>query len=135
MLSRLAKAIGWDRNPLRRRIDRVETAILAGLLALFLIGAPGVAVMVDRVTLASAIQQQHKERTWRLVPAVLERRAAAPQFAPYGAPQDVVVRARWTAPDGNKRAGWVMARQGSPRGNSVRVWVSRSGALTGPPIT
>jgi hypothetical protein len=31
---------GWDRNPLRRRVDRVEAAVLAGLIMVFLIGTP-----------------------------------------------------------------------------------------------
>ena len=32
--------LGWDRNPMRRRIDRVEAAMVAGLIAVFLISAP-----------------------------------------------------------------------------------------------
>jgi hypothetical protein len=32
--------LGWDRNPLRRRIDRVEAAVVAGLAVVFLAAAP-----------------------------------------------------------------------------------------------
>ena len=35
----LSRRLGCDRNPLRRRPDRVEAAVVAGLLAGFLIGA------------------------------------------------------------------------------------------------
>ena len=37
---RQSRMLGWDRNPLRRRIDRVEAAVVAGLIAVFLISAP-----------------------------------------------------------------------------------------------
>ena len=37
---RRSRMFGWDRNPLRRRVDRVEAAMLAGLIMVFLIGAP-----------------------------------------------------------------------------------------------
>ena len=37
---RRSRMFGWDRNPLRRRIDRVEAGTLAGLILVFLIGAP-----------------------------------------------------------------------------------------------
>ena len=37
---RRSRMFGWDRNPLRRRIDRVEAGMLAGLIMAFLIGAP-----------------------------------------------------------------------------------------------
>ena len=38
--TRLARALGLDRNPLRRATDRAEAWIRAGLLALFLIAGP-----------------------------------------------------------------------------------------------
>ncbi len=39
-LTRLARALGLDRNPLRRATDRAEAWIRAGLLAVFLIAGP-----------------------------------------------------------------------------------------------
>ena len=39
-LTRLARAFGLDRNPLRRATDRAEAWIRAGLLAVFLIAGP-----------------------------------------------------------------------------------------------
>ena len=39
-LTRLARALGLDRNPLRRATDRAEGWIRAGLLAVFLIAGP-----------------------------------------------------------------------------------------------
>ena len=39
-LTRLARALGLNRNPLRRATDRAEAWIRAGLLAIFLIAGP-----------------------------------------------------------------------------------------------
>src|SRR5580700_117113 len=39
-LTRLTRALGLDRNPLRRASDRAEAWIRVGLLAVFLIAAP-----------------------------------------------------------------------------------------------
>jgi hypothetical protein len=39
-LTRLARALGLDRNPLRRATDRAEAWIRLGLLAIFLIAGP-----------------------------------------------------------------------------------------------
>jgi hypothetical protein len=39
-LTRLARALGLDRNPLRRATDRAEAWIRAGLLGVFLIAGP-----------------------------------------------------------------------------------------------
>ena len=36
MRIRRSRMLGWDRNPLRRCIDRVEAAVVAGLIAAFL---------------------------------------------------------------------------------------------------
>jgi len=38
---RLARALGLDRNPLRRATDRAEVWIRVGLLGIFLIAGPG----------------------------------------------------------------------------------------------
>ena len=37
---RRSRMLGWDRNPLRRRIDRVEAGMVAGLILVFLVVAP-----------------------------------------------------------------------------------------------
>jgi hypothetical protein len=42
--TRLARVLGLDRNPLRRATDRAETWIRAGLLGVFLIAGPIVAL-------------------------------------------------------------------------------------------
>src|ERR1700759_4801625 len=51
---RLARDLGLDSNPLRRASDRTEAWIRAGLLVVFLIGAPTAAVAVGLWTAHAA---------------------------------------------------------------------------------
>ncbi len=63
-----------DRNPLRRTADRVEAAVVAGLLAAFVIGAPAAALIAGHWSYAVALRAEHAQRsTWRQVPAVLRQ--------------------------------------------------------------
>jgi hypothetical protein len=43
-------------------------------------------------------------------------------------------RARWTAPDGGSRRGYVVALSGTQAGRTVPIWVDQAGQLTGPPL-
>ena len=67
---------GCARNPLRRHIDDVETAIMTGLIVLFLVAAPLLCVFTGRLADAAGLREQRAEQTWRAVPAVLEQSAA-----------------------------------------------------------
>ena len=50
-------------------------------------------------------------------------------------PDDTVWRpARWTAPDGQPRSGWIPVSPQAAVGSSARVWVNHSGSLTGQPL-
>jgi hypothetical protein len=121
-----------DRNPLRRASDRVETVVLALLVAAFLAGLPFAAGAAGAVTRAVAGRVQAVQRATRSeVPAILLRAAPLSTAAPGVLPD---VAARWTAPDGVRRTGQVSVLPGTPAGTTVRVWVTRDGQLTGPPM-
>ena len=130
---RRSRMFGWDRNPVRRRIDRVEGGMLLGLIVLFLMVAPALAVTAGHLIGAAGLRQQRTEATWRQVPAVVQR-GAAPRDLP-GDPGTVAMLARWTAPDGQPRTGWVAVSVGTAAGSSARVWVNHRGAPTGPPLS
>jgi hypothetical protein len=88
-LMRLARALGLDRNPLRRATDRAEALIRVGLLGIFLIAGPMAAlgaghwayhagITVDRVPAAPA---------HRVMPAALRQAPATtdlPRVGPGG---------------------------------------------------
>jgi hypothetical protein len=117
--------LGWDRNPLRRRTDRVEAAMIAGPIAVFLISAPALTAAGHWIG-AAGMQQQRAEAAWRPVPATVQGQIPSGPAA--------WMLARWTAPDGQPRSGWIPASLADAADRSAQVWVTRTGALTGPPV-
>ena len=135
LMCRLSRTLGWDRNPLRRGIDRVEAVIFAALIAVFLPAAPLLATMARHAVLADTATVSRAEQGWRQVSAVVERPPASPAAELYTKFPITAVLARWTAPDGRRCSGWIEAAPGAHVGSRVLVWVDRSGMLTGPPAS
>jgi len=141
--TRLARRLGLDGNPLRRRSDKIAARAAALLLAVFLIGAPLLSVAAAGWAGRAAAAMQRAERSWRLVPAILLQAAPVP-VAAGGILAYPRVPARWTAPDGQartgripvstrlaaghrSRCGWTRpARQLALRWPAVRSWPARS---------
>ena len=124
-----------DRNPLRRTSDRVAAAIVAAAMAAFLVGAPLIALAAGRWAQAAAFQVARSQHaSWRQVPAVLLANAPDTMDVGYGGVSLPEVRARWTAPDGAARRGYVVAPTGARAGRTVLIWVNPAGQLTGPPL-
>ena len=122
-----------DRNPLRRRSDRVETAVLGLLLAAFLAGAPFAAHAAGSWAYATSAREAQAQRaSLHQVPATLLK--AAPAWNAYTNSRGVLeVEARWRAADGQVRTGEVFVLGGAAAGSTVLVWENRAGQLTGPP--
>jgi hypothetical protein len=118
------------RNPLRRRIDRVEGGHGRRADRGLLTGAP--VAVAGHWTRAAGIRQQRAELAWRQVPAAISRSPAAQRDGFPGRPATGWESARWTAPDGQARTGWIPVSPG-PAGRTL-IWVSHSGSLTGPPL-
>jgi hypothetical protein len=114
-----------DHNPLRRRLDRIEAAVVGGLVVAFLVGAPVAALMAQSVVGQSASGAASAEHSWRQVPAVVL--ATGPESG------EATVQAAWTAPDGTRHRGAITATPGTRAGSQVKVWVAASGRLTGRP--
>jgi len=124
-----------DHNPLRRTSDRVEAAICAAALVLFLAGAPLLALFAWHWADAAALHvQQRQQATWHRVTAVLLADARPMVDIGYGGVAGSEVKASWTAPDGAPRTGDVPAPATARAGSTVRIWVDESGAQTGPPL-
>ena len=124
-----------DRNPLRRSYDRMAAAIVAATMLAFLVGAPVVTLAAGRWARAAAFQVARAQHaSWRQVPAVLLADTPYTVDTGYGGVALPEVRARWTAPDGTARRGYVVAPSGTRKGRTVRIWVNRAGWLTGPPL-
>ncbi len=124
-----------DRNPLRRASDRLAAAIVGMTLLAFLVGAPIAALAAGRWAGGAALHVARSQHaSWRQVPAVLLANAPASVDVGYGGVSLPGVRARWTAPDGTVRRGYVEAASGARAGSTVLIWVNRAGQLTGPPL-
>jgi hypothetical protein len=131
---RRSRTLGWDRNPLRRRIDRAEAGMVAGLILMFLITAPVLTAAAVHWNRAAGIRQQHAEAAWRQVTATVAGSAPAQPDDFPGSDGTVWKPARWPAPDGQTRSGRVNVSPHAAAGSTVRVWVNRSGSLTGRPL-
>lgn len=130
---RRSRMFGWEPNQLRRQTDRVEGGVLTALILVFLITTPLLAVLAGHWTRGAGVRQQRAEVAWRLVPALMERGVPA-QRDDFSWPSGTSwIRARWSAPDGQPGQGWIPVNSGTMPG-SARVWVSRTGSLTGPPL-
>ena len=129
--TRLTRRLGLDRNPLRRRSDKIAAWLAAVLVVVFLAGAPALSAVAvgwsDRATAAA----EHATRSWRQVPAVVQQAARAPTgWAPPGSSW---VRARWIAPDGWARDGQIPVSGAVPAGRIVLLWVDAAGSPIVPP--
>jgi hypothetical protein len=135
-LARMARWLGFDRNPLRRGTDRVEAVLRLVLIILLVAVIPAAAVAAGRWADHQALHRAQLERaTDRLVTAVLLENAPASGVPnPYTSVQTAWVRARWQPPGQPSRTGAVQALIGARQGSTVRTWTDRSGAVTDPPM-
>jgi hypothetical protein len=131
----VARRLGLDHNPLRRRSDVIEAWLLPGVIAAFLILGPVLGGLVGLRVHADNAAAQRAEQTWRRVPAVLLQAAPGPMLSDNGANAWLVwTPARWVA-GGRARTGIVPAPSGTRAGATVAVWVDRAGAAQPPPLT
>jgi hypothetical protein len=130
--TRLARRLGLDGNPLRRRTDKIAACFAALLLAMFLIGAPVLSVTAIGWASRTGATGQQAARSWHQVSAVLRQAARAPAFS-----REALgfsrVQARWIAPDGRVRSGPILVSAGLAAGHTVPLWVDGAGLPAGPP--
>ena len=130
---RRSRMFGWDRNPLRRRVDRGEAGILAALIIVLLVGAPILVPAAGHWARAAGMQTLRAQATWSQVPATVARAAPIQNGKFPGVLGATSMWASWTAPDGQPRSGWIAISPGVTVGNTTSIWVSRSGSPTGAP--
>jgi hypothetical protein len=135
-LARLARWLGFDRNPLRRGTDRVEGALRLVMIIVVVAVVPATAVAVGRWTDHYVLHQaQAQQAADHQVTAVLLRDAPATGTPdPYTSVKTAWVPARWQPPGQPPRTGEVLAVAGARKGSMVRTWIGPSGAVTDPPL-
>jgi hypothetical protein len=134
-LARLARWLGFDRNPLRRGTDRIEAALRLVMLILVMVAVPIAAVAVGLQADHLALNRANAQRAAdHLVTAILLQDAPVTGVPdPYSSVQTAWVPARWQPPGHPPRTGTVLALAGARKGSTVRTWIDASGAVAGPP--
>lgn len=131
-LGRFARRWRFDRNPLRRGTDRIETLMLAALVAAFLIGAPFAALATGAWLHGMARQTQLAQEASRSqVTAVVL--AVLPSAGGNG---DLIwqARARWKAPDGRVVTHEIPVSSDAKAGARLQVWTDRTGDFSFAPL-
>jgi hypothetical protein len=132
---RLARRLGLDANPMRRRTDRIGTWLAVQFLVVVLLGAPLLGIAAFSWAARAGTAERWAERSWHEVPAVLLRAAPVPDSFAGGVFGYSWVPARWQAPDGHVRSGDIPVEVGLTAGRMVPLWVDARGTPTEAPIT
>ena len=108
-LTRLARALGLDRNPLRRATDRAEAWIRVGLLAVFLIAGPMAALDAGHWAYhaGTTAARVPAAPTHRVKPAALQQAPTITDLPRVG--QGGRAGARWQGTGPSARTGEVLA--------------------------
>ncbi|HEX6853658.1 MAG TPA: DUF3592 domain-containing protein [Streptosporangiaceae bacterium] len=130
--ARLSWTIQSKGNPLRRPVDRKEARLIAGLLVIFLLAGPLVAVLGAHLSYAASLRDMHAQRSWREVTATLVENAT--DSSATGGAWAPVAAARWTAPDGRVRHGILAVDSSARAGQHIKIWVDGTGQPTLSPM-
>jgi hypothetical protein len=132
---RLARRLGRDANPLRRRLDVLDAWLLPAAAVVFLALCPLVAGITGIWLHADNAATQRAQQSWHPVSAVLLRSAAGPEFSDQGANTWTAWEpARWTL-GGREHTGSIPVAAGSAAGSKQTVWLDSHGRVQVPPLT
>jgi hypothetical protein len=132
---RVGRIIAGDENPLRRHVDRIESAITVGLVVAFLIAAPLLSFFAVRAVGAAGARERQVQRGWTRVQAVLNESAEAGLIGLDGEWDTSWVTAHWTMPTGVQQTGYIAVALNARADQRMTVWVTPAGQLTHPPLT
>jgi hypothetical protein len=130
-MNRLARRLGLDRNPLRRRTDRVEAWLRLALACAVVLCGPVLIGWAGTAAYRSVLAATDRERA-RLyqVDAVLLQDAVGLAYVRgEEAGWPVPTRARWTAPDGRQRTGELVTETAAPAGSEIVIWTDLHGDI------
>ncbi len=134
-LRRQARGLLPDRNPLRRRTDRLEAYLLAGLFLAAAGGAPLAAQAGSAAAYGGALRVQNEQLASEFrVSAVLTERAGS-SVDGYTISVAVPTEASWTSVSGKPHHNLILALAGEGKGTRIPIWTDRAGDLASPPIT
>jgi hypothetical protein len=127
-----ARRLGLGRSPLRRRVDRLESAIVWGAVLAALLMIPAAAAIGTAVRNASERSAAEQQAVLTQVRAqTLE--SSEPVVAEVPASYSSLVKVGWTDLAGQPREGRTSVPAGTKKGTELTVWLDVSGAIANPP--
>jgi hypothetical protein len=135
MWQKLVRRLGLDRNPLRRRSDRIAAWLAPAVIVVFLGLCPVVASVTGTWVRGDNAALQRAEQSWPKVRAVLQQAAPGPLEPDHGANGWTEAEpARWTF-HGKTQQGLVPVPSGLRAGSSVTVVLNPAGQVQSPPLS
>jgi hypothetical protein len=131
--TKLARRLGTDHNPLRRRADIVAAWLLPAALAAFLVLGPLVGWAAAGLAHRANAATWQADRALHRAPATLLAAAPGPAYASASTWMDWTA-ARWTQ-GGEPRTALVPTAAGTPQGARVQVWLDPKGRVAVPPLS
>jgi hypothetical protein len=128
----LARRFALDRNPLRRKSDRIEAWLLLAMTVAFVPLTILTAIGASHWAEQSGSRERAGQRLQE-VNAVLLQAAPATDPAIDGS-VSMLVRARWPV-DGATRVGDIAVVPGTARGTRVQIWITPEGTVATPPMS
>jgi hypothetical protein len=123
------------RNPLARPADRAEAVARLCLVTMYLVILPVVAVLGSQAWHGVSATLEHQQQSRHPTTAQLLEDAPDLGDDDQGSlmSEQLLVAARWVAPDGAERTGSVPAAPGEPSGDRIEIWVDQTGNVSTPP--
>jgi hypothetical protein len=131
----VARRLGFDHNPLRRRLDLIDGWLVPAVVAAFLTLGPLLAGGIGLWVHADSAAAQRAERSWHEVQAMVLAPVPGPALSGGNGSNSWLVwaPARWTA-GGRTQTGDVPVPAGTSQDAVVPVWLSR-GRVQVPPLS
>lgn len=125
------------RNPLVRSSDRLEAALVIGVVLVALLAIPFAAAAGSEAYAAGLRRAAEQTADRHEVTAVLLADAPPVQVRLDGVPveETVEVHARWVVPGGPVREGVVTVDPGSATSAEVPIWLDEAGNVVDAPVT
>lgn len=129
MYRRTCRRVGLDRNPMRRREDRVQTLAAAGLMLLFALLVPLLVLTIGASVYRTETAAVHAEMAeLHQVDAVVTATGKAPLYAPI-----MPAKVAWTDPDGTSHTEDYQSTTVVEPGQDVTIWLDEAGRIVEPP--
>jgi hypothetical protein len=131
----LVRRLGLDRNPVRRRVDRVQTLLTSLFLVFLLLVTPAVAALAGAHAYASGIKAEKREQSsFRQVTATVLK---VTEISGDGSGHFLHERAllQWKDSSGAVRTGLATLVTPARERDKLTRWTDGDGALSGRPHT